>query len=71
VRKLAEHSAGELGDPGQTHLFDSEPQKQKRHAWAWLLKMDFLVDVTECPWCKPEAYTQRAQRGRRMKGLEV
>ena len=59
-RKLAEHSAGELGDAEQTHLFDDEPAKPKRNPWAWLLKKVFLVDVTECPDC-----------GGRMKWLEV
>lgn len=35
-RKLAEHSAAELGDAEQTHLFEDEPAKPKRHPWAWL-----------------------------------
>ena len=59
-RKLAEHSAAELGDAEQTGLFGDESEKPKRHAWAWLLKKIFLVDVTECPGC-----------GGRMKWLEV
>jgi len=59
-RKLAEHSAGELGDAEQTHFFEDEPAKPKRRPWAWLLKKVFLVDVTECPDC-----------GGRMKWLEV
>jgi hypothetical protein len=59
-RNLAEHSAAELADAEQTHFFDDEPQKPKRHAWAWLLKKVFLVDVTICADC-----------GGRMKWLEV
>jgi Putative transposase len=59
-RKLATHSAAELGDAEQTHLFEDEQAKPKRHPWAWLLKKVFLVDVTECPEC-----------GGRMKWLEV
>jgi hypothetical protein len=59
-RKLAEHSAEELGDAEQRQLFEDEPAKPKRHPWAWLLKKVFLVDVTECPDC-----------GGRMKWLEV
>jgi hypothetical protein len=60
TRKLAEHSARELADAEQTHLFADEPAKPKRNLWAWLLKRVFLVDVTECPEC-----------GGRMKWLEV
>ncbi len=60
ARKLAEHSAAELGDAEQTGLFGDEPLKPKRNPWAWLLKKVFLVDVTECPDC-----------GGRMKWLEV
>lgn len=60
ARKLADNSAGELADAEQTHLFDDELEKPKRHAWASLLKRVFLVDVTQCPDC-----------GGRMKWLEV
>jgi|GEM_PF-3972743 len=50
-RKLAEHSAAELGDAEQTGLFGDQSEKPKRHAEAWLLKKVFLVHVTECPGC--------------------
>jgi hypothetical protein len=59
-RRLAEHSAEELAEAEQTHLFGDEPLKPKRNPWAWLLKKVFLVDVSECPDC-----------GGRMKWLEV
>jgi hypothetical protein len=48
-RKLAEHSAGELGAAQQAHLFGDEPEKPKRNPWAWLLKKVFLVGWTLRP----------------------
>lgn len=59
-RKLADHSAAELGDAEQTALFGGESPGPKRHPWAWLLKKVFLVDVTQCPDC-----------GGRMRWMEV
>jgi hypothetical protein len=50
-RKLAQHSAFDLGEAEQTHLFDDQPEEPKPHCWAWLLKKVFRVDVTVCPDC--------------------
>ena len=38
ARKLAEHSAAELGGAQQAGLLGDETPGPKRHPWAWLLK---------------------------------